>query len=127
MTHLLQKSKWILMARSQWKKFFKIGKLAEALSISIEMQDSYLDLLHRSLGESNTFLSAYTKYRHLGKYCTHPLRSRQGKFSSESTSYFQYIVYQYYSYLPVLLTMSEINEVSVKWWRLEGWQETSEI
>ena len=25
-----------------------------------------------SMGECNTILSAYTKYRHLGWYCTHP-------------------------------------------------------
>ena len=29
-------------------------------------------LKHNSMGECNTILSAYTKYRHLGQCCTHP-------------------------------------------------------
>ena len=36
-------------------------------------QNGYYSLLiHISLGESNTVVSAYTMYRHLQQYCSHP-------------------------------------------------------
>ena len=35
------------------------------------------------MGESNTVVSAYTMYRHLQQYCSHPLRETREIFTGE--------------------------------------------
>ena len=39
---------------------------------------NYIELLAcKSMGESNTVVSAYTRYRHLQQYCSHPSKCFQ--------------------------------------------------